>query len=152
MKPFRFPLQAVLTVRANQEARAKEAYVRARADVETATLVCRALDEEIQTVGAGRLSPLNAPIRSEQIQQTQTGLRLLHEKLRARQAELQKLQSLLDEKWKLYLEARIKKEAVEKIRERQWAGHKIDLSREEQKNLDEIALLNTAGSLAFKWK
>ncbi|MBI4659592.1 MAG: flagellar export protein FliJ [Verrucomicrobia bacterium] len=152
MKPFRFPLQAVLTLRLNQENKALEAFALAQAEVERNASQVRQLRQEIDETLACRRDVLKSAASSEDLQQIQHGLRTLQDALRRWQADLQKAQAVLDEKSQIMLKARQEREIVEKVYHRQLARHKVQAARLEQKALDEIATLKSIGNFALKWR
>ncbi len=152
MKPFRFPLQAVLTVRANQENKALEAFVRAQADFEKIAARHREIQREIEAVLHSRRDVLSKTVTSDEVQRMQQGLRLLQEVLRRCQSEMERAQTILEEKSRTLLQARQKREVVEKLQEKQLAGHVAKAAKVEQKMVDDFATLKSIGKFALKWK
>ena len=59
-------------------------------------------------------------------------------------------QELVDTKWKELLAARQRREALEKMRDKQLAEFEQGAARAEQKNIDEMVLLREAGGFAQK--
>jgi flagellar export protein FliJ len=152
MKQFRFPLQAVLTFRRGREDRALEAYARAQAEQRQIKQKCRDLEQEIELLHERRRQVWSGAASSEQIQQMQHGLRALQERWRHGQAELAKQQSVVDEKWKILLDERQKRESMDKLQEKQRASHQMEAARMDQHLADEIALLKSAHGSTAKWR
>jgi flagellar protein FliJ len=152
MKKFRFPLQTVLTFRTNQEDRAREAYSLSQAELRKIMQNWQELEQEIELLFQRRRQVWSGGATSDQIQQMQQTLRALQEKLRHCQSELAKQQSVVDEKWKILLETRQKRESMEKLQEKQRAGHQLEAARMEQHLADEIALLKPVHGSTAKWK
>ncbi len=152
MKPFRFPLQAVLTIRLNQENKALEMFARAQAELEKVLARSRRIEEEIEEVFRDRRTALRKVASSEDIQRMQQGLRALQETGRRVQVELQRAQAHRDEKSKVLLEAQQKREVVEKIEQKQRTVYSAHVARAEQKLLDDFATLKSIGNLALRWK
>ena len=152
MKPFRFPLQAVLTLRMNQENKALETFARALAVFERLAAQVRTLQGEIDGVLGQRRDLLRHAAPARDVQQLQQALRGLQQNLRGYQAEMEKAKAVMDEKAQALAEARQKREVVEKLEEKQMASYEARFARAEQKSLDEFATLKTVGNLALKWK
>ena len=152
MKSFRFPLQAVLTVRLNQENKAMEACAFAQAEFEKIAARFRRIQQEIDALFDCRRAALKATATSEDMQHMQQGLRALQETARLCQAELNKAQALLEEKSRELLHARQGREVVEKVHHRQFARHQIQAARLEQRTVDDLATLKSIGEFALKWR
>ena len=152
MKSFRFPLQAVLTVRMNQENKALQAYAFAQAEFEKITARFRRIHQEIEDVFDCRRAALKATASSEDMQHMQQGLRALQETARLCQVELNKAQAMLEEKSRELLHARQGREVVEKVHQRQFARHQFQAARQEQRTVDDLATLKSIGEFALKWR
>jgi len=57
---------------------------------------------------------------------------------------------VMDEKWQLLLEARQRREALEKMRDKKQALHQREARRTEQNAIDEMVLLREASGMATK--
>lgn len=152
MKPFRFPLQAVLTVRMDRETKALEAFALAQAEFERIATRFRQLQREIEDVFDRRRAALKTTANSEDVQQLQQGLKALQETSHRCQAELEKAQAILEKKSRTLLEARQEREIVEKVHQRQLARHQLHAARQEQRVLDDLATLKSIGDFALKWR
>ncbi|MCX8154887.1 MAG: flagellar export protein FliJ [Verrucomicrobiae bacterium] len=141
MKKFRFTLQAVYVVRQQQERQALEAYGRclqARQQAEQALAQARHnLEEawrrrrELEAAGAPALWLMHG----------QHWCAMLEERCHHAEAALHHAREQTAAAWSRLAVARRQREAVEKLRHRQWHQHELALAREEQKQLDELATL-----------
>jgi len=152
MKAFRFPLQAVLTLRMDRETKALEAFAQAQSEFEKIAARFRQIQEEIEDVFDRRRATLKTTASSEDMQQLQQGLKALQETSRHCQAELEKAKAILEEKSRILLEARQQREIVEKVHQRQSARHQLQTARQEQRMLDDLATLKSIGDFALKWR
>ncbi len=152
MKSFRFPLQAVLTVRLNQERKALEAFAWAQTEFEKVAARHRRIQSEIEEVFGVLRNVFQRAATSQELQQMQHGLRALQETERRCRVEVQKAQAALDVKSRALLEARQKREVLDKIHGKQLTGYRVHVARAEQKVADEFAILKSVGNMALKWR
>lgn len=141
MKKFRFTLQAVYVVRQQQERQALEAYgrsLRARQQAEeTLRQAHLNLEEgwrrqrELEAAGAPALWLVHG----------QHWCAVLEERHHQAEAALQQAREQTAAAWSRLAVARRQREAVEKLRQRQWRNYELAVAREEQKQLDELATL-----------
>lgn len=152
MKRFRFSLQAVLTIRANEEQKALEAFAHAQAEAERIAGQMRAVEKEINDLFGHRRDAFKRSTTSEELQQMQHGLLSLHIRLSQCQVAQQKAQEVLREKSSALLQARKKREVVEKVHDKQLAEFQAECARAEQKLLDDYAAMRPKGSAGLNWK
>lgn len=152
MKHFRFSLQAVLTIRANEEQRALEAFAQAQAEAERIAGGVRKFESEINDLLGNRRDAFRRSTTSEELQQMQHGLISLQIQLTQLQMALQKAQEVLRQKSGILLEARKQREVVEKLRDKQFASFQAEVARTEQKVLDDFASMRPSGTTGLKWK
>lgn len=152
MKPFQFSLQAVMTVRASEERKALEAFSLAQAQFEKIAAWHREIQKQIEDVFDSRREILRKAVSSQEVQIMQQGLRALQETLQRCRLEMQKAQVILTEKSRVLLEARQKREVIEKLREKQLASYLDRVAKAEQKTADDFATLKSIGNLALKWR
>ena len=141
MKKFRFTLQAVYVVRQQQERQALEVYgrcLRARLQAEAALAQARQnLEEgwrrqrELEAAGAPALWLMHG----------QHWCATLDERCRQAEILLQQAREQTAAAWSRLAVARRQREAVEKLRQRQWRQHELALAHQEQKQLDELATM-----------
>lgn len=129
-----------------------EAFALAQTECRRIAVRYQRIQDEIEQVFGLRRTVFRKAASSENLQQMQQGLRALQETERRCLAELQEAQANRDEKSKVLLEARQKREVVEKIQQKQRASFDVQMVRAEQKAADEFATLKSIGSLASKWR
>jgi flagellar protein FliJ len=152
MKRFRFPLQAVMTVRAHAENKALEAFAQAQAEVQRILARQQAIQHEIDRNFGARTDLLTKSVPSGEIQRLQQGIRVLQDALRRCLAELQKAEAVQDEKKTVLLDARQKRQVIDKLYEKQLASHNAQALQAEQRALDDFATMRSDGNLALRWK
>jgi flagellar export protein FliJ len=147
MKPFKFTLQALHTLRQRAENQALEAYATSLVDRARAAASLAACEQELDAAQATWQ------------QQVQSGCLAVHLARLASHREI--LATRRDEKLTLLgaaerrvnfalkemLAARQQREAVEQLLARQRRNHKAAVDRDEQKFLDELAQRRPEGSL-----
>ena len=150
MKPFNFSLKTVLEVRFNEEQSASDVYARARGEVEALQLHWRALGGAVDANLTACRSAFDGQAQSGDLAQLQGSLRSLRAQLAELEPELLRLQGVMDEKWQLLLEARQRREALEKMRDKKQTLHQREARRTEQNAIDEMVLLREASGMATK--
>lgn len=152
MRPFQFPLQAVHTVRLHEENRALEAFALAQANFQNAAARHRGIQQEIDDVFGTRRQVMKKSARSDQVQQLQQGLRALQSALKKAEDAMQKARNVMDEKSRVLMAARQKREIVDKLFQKQHAAYQAEVARGEQKTMDELATMKSMGGLAKNWR
>jgi flagellar export protein FliJ len=152
LKPFRFSLQAVMTIRVNQEAKALEAFARAQAELELVLARRLRLHAELESGFAQQRKMFEGAVSAEELQRLQKGLRVLHESIARCETEVRKAQAVVEERTRALLEARQKREVMEKLYEKQLANHQAEVARLEQRMADEFAAMRPAADSVLKWK
>jgi flagellar protein FliJ len=139
MKAFRFSLQALKTLRQQQENVALEQYaaaMRARQQAEDRLLLAQ---QEQQQAWAQWQNQLNTGCPAGELVASQDYARLLEIRRQECQAALHTAQESLRLAWERLLLARQKREAVDKFYARQRERYARECQRQEQKALDEMA-------------
>lgn len=150
MKPFRFNLTTVLDVRSNEEQAAREVYSGAQEALEAVLIQRRALEEAIESNLAACQRAFDGQVASGTIAHLQTALRELRTQVEQMEPAVQQLQAEADAKWQLLLQATQRREALEKLKDKQQAAHLREEARSEQRAIDEMVLLREAAGLAQK--
>ena len=150
MKPFQFSLNTVLDVRSNEEQAAREVYSQAQEVLETVLLQRRALEEAIESNLAACQQAFDGQVASGTIAHLQTALRELRAQVESMEPEVQQCQEEADAKWQLLLQASQRREALEKLKDKQQTAHLKEEARSEQQAIDEMVLLREAAGLAQK--
>ncbi len=138
MKPFKFTLEAVRTLRTRQEKNALEQYGKAVQTREQAIAFLWQAREEMEKIFQERLSLADgAPAAALAHLETWTGQVAAREKECLQNVQLASLR--VETTWQDLMTARQEREVVEKFLDRQRERYDRALDREEQKTLDELA-------------
>jgi flagellar export protein FliJ len=148
MKPFRFGLEAVATVRKRIEGEALESYaqallVRQQALKQFETIQCdltAAWDQLRRELGMGCPAARMTRLRGH--------AEALNDERKLRETALQQSERAVHQSLQRMLAARQQREVVEKFRSRQRAHHDRDVASETQKFLDELATQRSTPALA----
>lgn len=150
MKAFQFRLQAVLTLREQAEQAAQQSCALAYAAVSTAATRVQVVEAAIAASDESRRVQLTAGTRADQLEQLRTFAVLLAEQQIGRMRELTKARLEAEAAWSFLLLATQRREALERLRQRQQSLHAHEAARTEQKNLDELA--GHGRTLAEAWR
>jgi len=150
MKPFHFSLQAVATVRENEESLAREAYACAVRQQRQIAARQQEVESSIHEGLAEQGEVLNREGSAAKAAQIQAALRVLRARLQEISAEAVRFQATVDEKWRLLLSAQQRCQTLAKVRDRQVAVHQAEEARQVQLGLDEMAALRASGGLGYK--
>ena len=145
MKSFDFKLKTVLEVRVNEEVRAGEVHSEAKSFLEEALSQYQAVEEAIESNLTACKQAFEGQVASGTLSHLQTALRELRQQLEDLEPMVAERQSLVDTSCKELLQARQRREALEKMRDRQQDEFEQDLVRSEQQAMDEMVLLREAG-------
>ncbi len=145
MKSFDFKLKTVLEVRVNEEIRAGEVHSEAKSFLEEALSQYQAVEEAIESNLTACKQAFEGQVASGTLSHLQTALRELRRQLEDLEPVVAERQSLVDTSCKELLQARQRREALEKMRDRQQDEFEQDLVRSEQQAIDEMVLLREAG-------
>ncbi len=145
MKSFDFKLKTVLEVRVNEEIRAGEVHSEAKSFLEEALSQYQAVEEAIESNLTACKQAFEGQVASGTLSHLQTALRELRRQLEDLEPVVVERQSLVDTSCKELLQARQRREALEKMRDRQQDEFEQDLVRSEQQAIDEMVLLREAG-------
>jgi flagellar export protein FliJ len=152
MKRFKFPLQAVLTVRSNEERKALEAFSKAQAEVERIVSRKDAAQRQIDELFAKRQEVLTRPATAQDIHRMQNSVKALQLQLQQCNIELEKARIVLAQTSRALLDARQKREVVDKVFEKQLANYKTHAAQLEQKLIDDIATMKGFGGAGLRWR
>lgn len=150
MKPFEFKLKTVLEVRVNEETRSGKLYSESKTFLEEALTQQCAVEEAIESNLIACQQAFDGQAATGTLARLQTALRELRGQLSELEPIVAERQELVDTKWKELLAARQRREALEKMRDKQLAEFEQGVARAEQKKIDEMVLLREAGGFAQK--
>ena len=145
MKSFDFKLKTVLEVRVNEEVRASEVHSEAKSFLEEALSQYQAVEVAIESNLTACKQAFEGQVASGTLSHLQTALRELRRQLEDLEPVVAERQSLVDTRCKELLQARQRREALEKMRDRQQDEFEQGLVRSEQQAIDEMVLLREAG-------
>ena len=145
MKSFDFKLKTVLEVRVNEEVRAGEVHSEAKSFLEEALSQYQAVEVAIESNLIACKQAFEGQVASGTLSHLQTALRELRGQLQDLEPVVAERQSLVDTSCKELLQARQRREALEKMRDRQQDEFEQALVRSEQQAIDEMVLLREAG-------
>jgi flagellar export protein FliJ len=144
MKQFQFSLNTVLGVRSNEEQMAAERHATAQEALEAMLMQRRLVEEAIESNLAACQQAFDGQVKSGTIAHLQAALKELRAQLEVFRPEEQRLQAEADAKWQELLQARQRREALEKLKNKQHAVHLKHEVHTEQKAIDEMVLLREA--------
>lgn len=150
MKPFQFSLNTVLDVRSNEEQVARVAQTAAQEALEAILMQRRSVEEAVESNLSACHQAFEGQVKSGTIAHLQSALRELRSQLEMLEPEVQRLQEEADAKWQILLQARQRREALDKLKEKRHAVHLKEGARTEQKAIDEMVLLRVAAGLSQK--
>jgi|TARA_B100000959_G_scaffold253904_1_gene285177 flagellar export protein FliJ len=150
MKPFQFSLNTVLDVRSNEEQIARAAHTVAQEALETILIQRRSVEEAVESNLSACHQAFDGQVKSGTIAHLQSALRELRAQLEILEPEVQRLQEEADAKWQALLQARQRREALDKLKEKQHAAHLKEGMRTEQNAIDEMVLLRAAAGFSQK--
>lgn len=139
MKPFRFTLEALQTLRQREEHLALETYARAVQTRAEATARMETVRRELEAGWATLRETTQRQTPAFHIRQLESYCAAVDERRKECLAVVEAAQIAVQKAWILLLQARQKREIVENYFTRQKAGYDLAAQREEQKLLDELA-------------
>ena len=144
MKQFQFSLNTVLGVRSNEELQAAERHATAQEALEALLMQRRLVEEAIESNLAACQQAFDGQVKSGTIAHLQAALKEPRAQLEAFRPEEERLQAEADAKWQELLQARQRREALEKLKNKQHSVHLKHEVHTEQQAIDEMVLLREA--------
>lgn len=133
MEKFHFSLEKVLDYRWIQEQEAKRDYASAQRELNEQEEIFQQMKQEKEELMDTREITVN------RMQIRQWYLLELNQQLIATTETIYQMKQFVDLKLQLYIEAQKERKILEKLSEKQLAEYQLEMSREEQKMLDEMA-------------
>jgi len=150
MKPFNFSLSTVLQVRETEEQQARENHATAQEALDALLMQQRLVEEAIESNLAACRQAFDGQVRSGTIAHLQAALRELRVQLEAFQPEVQRLSTEAQARFQELLQARQRRESLDKLKDKQHTVHRQHEARTEQQAIDELVLLREAAGLNHK--
>ena len=144
MKRFEFNLQSVRDLRDSEEGRARAEYAQAMRLMEAFNVRRREIEQAIEDNLKESRRECGRPTRSDLLTSLRDMLAALKDRIKALEPEEAELKKLVASKWKNLVTARQKREALDKLRDKQKQVHDYQSERHEQKAIDEMAILRAS--------
>lgn len=148
MKPFRFPLEVLRTIREQQEQAAQQRFAAALAASETAARRVRENLRELEACWRA----VKHTVKADALMSEVIRLRDFADLIEQRQAELEReLTAARTAAEKAAAAMRLAmrdREIIEQLHHRRFGAHRLEVAREEQKALDELAGRKSAPGLS----
>jgi flagellar export protein FliJ len=139
MKRFEFNLQSVRDLRDSEESRARAEYAQAMRLMEAFNIRRREIEQAIEDNLKECREECGRPTRSDLLTSLRDMLVALKDRIKALEPEEAELKKLVASKWENLVAARQKREALDKLRDKQKRAHDQHSERREQKDIDEMA-------------
>lgn len=150
MKAFRFPLQAILTLREEQEQEAQRAYARALRAVEAAERAVSAVERELADLASEQAARLRTGMTVDELRRLGGYRAVLDARGDAARSELARVSADAEDARQGLLAASRARQALEKYREKLQRAFAARVARAERVQLDDLAGRGT--TLASAWR
>ena len=150
MKPFRFPLVAILTLREEREQQAQRAYADRLRTVESIQQALHAARQELTHLASEQQSRLNRGAQAQDLRRLDRYRLVLNERLNRLERDLAAARLAAEQAWQALLKATQDRQALEQYRDKLLRLHAAALAREDQKLLDDLSA--RAPTLATAWR
>ena len=144
--PFRFPLEAVFHFRQSLEHQQELRLRAANQQVLRVRHLIEQLDHRIEEAHAAQLQQLEAGTTAAELRFGILGQAAFDQQRGQLESELTHLQHLRDEQQKLFEHQRRQRETLEGLRDGQLRLYEREAARREQRNLDDLFLLQRSHS------
>ena len=139
MKRFEFNLQSVRDLRDSEESRARAEYAQAMRLMEAFNVRRREIEQAIEDNLKENRQECGRPTRSDVLTTLRDMLAALKDRIKALEPEEAELKKLVASKWENLVAPRQKREALDKLRDKQKRAHDQHSECREQKDIDEMA-------------
>jgi flagellar export protein FliJ len=139
MKRFKFSLEALHTVRKRQEQAAMEAYAKALLEREQALERLAALRREQDQLADETRREMSAGCQADRLRQRQVFHEAVRQSIRRQEQVLSRAEMALQQAMLGLVQAKQRREAVDKAHDRQRSVYDRDAAKEEAALLDELA-------------
>lgn len=150
MKPFHFPLQPLRTLREHKEEAARERYAGALRACEDAASRLQAASAELTGCWTTLCEKLAAGVNGHELLRARAWCNVLELRLKERATTLEQARHAVDAVWRELMLATRDRETLDRFHNKRRASYDLELQREEQKNLDELALQFAQSSVATR--
>lgn len=150
MKPFRFPLLAILTLREEREQERQRQYADRLRAVESVQRALAAVQTELAALAAEHATRLGQGAQAQDLRRLDQYRHVLDGRLSRLHQDLAAARRAADAAWQALLKATQDRQALEKYQERLRRAHAHAVTREEQRLLDDLA--GRVPTLAAAWR
>ena len=140
MKPFRFSLQPLLSLKQQAEQSARERYAGTLRACEEAAARVQQASVELTECWTGLCHKLASGVNSAELLRARAWCNVLELRVKERAAALESARLAVDAVWQQLMVVTREREALDRLHDRQRRVYKRNLQAAEQKALDEVAL------------
>jgi flagellar export protein FliJ len=140
MKPFRFRLQSIRTLREQKERDAQRWFGDAMRLCEEAAIQLQAASEELAAGWTALCEELSVGVTATRLLRTRAWCNVLELRQKERRAALLDAQRAMDDAWRVMMLATRDRQAMDRYHDKCRHAHERLAQREQQKVLDELGL------------
>lgn len=140
MKPFRFPLQTLRTLRQHKEEEAREKYAKTLRACEAAAAQVQAASVELTGCWKALCEKLAAGVAGDDLLRARAWCNVLELRVKERANALEQARHAVDGVWNELMEATRERETLDRFHDKRRRAYDRAEQREEQKALDELAI------------
>jgi flagellar protein FliJ len=140
MKPFRFSLQPILSLKQQAEQTARERYAATLRACEEAAEHVQQASVELTHCWTGLCEKLAAGVNSSELLRSRAWCNVLELRVKERAAALETARLAVDAMWQELMVATREREGLDRLRDRRRSAYNRQAQASEQKSLDELAL------------
>lgn len=149
MKPFRFSLQPIRTLREQKEQKAQQTFGNAMRECDEAAFQLQTASDELVAAWNSFCREMSTGANASQITKSRAWCNVLELRQKERAEALQRAKRAMEAALKQMLLATRDREAIDKYRDKRRLAYDHEVQREEQKTLDELGLRRTNSSSAL---
>jgi flagellar export protein FliJ len=150
MKPFHFTLEPLRSLRKHKEDEARERYAQTVRACEEAAARVQAASVELTACWKTLCETLAAGVTGDDLLRARAWCNVLELRVKERANALEQARLAVDAVWKELLVATRERETLDKFHDKRRRAYERQLQREEQKNLDELAIQLTRHALPLR--
>jgi flagellar export protein FliJ len=140
MKPFRFPLQPILSLKQQAEQSARERYAATLRACEEAAARVQQASVELTECWTAFCQKLAEGVASGELLRARAWCNVLELRVKERASALEKARHAVDAVWQELMFTTREREGLDRLQERRRLAYKRSVLAAEQKELDELAL------------
>lgn len=141
MRRFKFNLNTPLRIKQKIEQIREQQLIEARMALEREKQELLALKEKKNDIKQVMERELQQSLKAAELMLYESMMNTLNDRLKNQESRVKRATEKSKEAMELYLAARRERQVMEKLKEKRYAHYLVELNREEQKILDDIASL-----------